>query len=193
MGEREEVLQELLAEQNPEFFPLLWRRSESSSVNGGIEGGRHRTWGKTRFPTLSCFYADTLMEKLGKEWTFLPASRGKLHQQKGRWDASELCLVEMDRLCLSENMASVSQSLDYFPVCSLHSAASRRARASRQTGEHVARVRVTARARRWDRKTRAWLIVPTSDWIRPLRRPTYRPTHTLCKWPSLAEMPRAGL
>lgn len=133
------------------------------------------------------------MEKLGKEWTFLPVSRGKLHQQKGRWDASELCLVEMDRLCLSENMASVSQSLDYFPVCSLHSAASRRARASRQTGERVARVRVTARARRWDRKTRAWLIVPTSDWNRPLRRPTYRPTRTLCKWPSRAEMPRAGL
>lgn len=124
------------------------------------------------------------MEKLGKEWTFLPASRGKLHQQKGRWDASELCLVEMDRLCLSENMASVSQSLDYFPVCSLHSAASRRTRASQQTGECAARVRVTARARRWYRKIRAWLIVPTSDWIRPQRRPTFRPTRTLCKWPS---------
>lgn len=53
MGEREEVLQELLAERNPEFFPLLWRRSESSSVNGGIEGGRQRTWGKTRFATHS--------------------------------------------------------------------------------------------------------------------------------------------
>jgi len=47
MGEREEVLEELLAEQNPEFFfPLLGRRSESSSVNGGIEGGRHRTCGE---------------------------------------------------------------------------------------------------------------------------------------------------
>lgn len=133
------------------------------------------------------------MEKLGKEWTFLPASRGKLHQQKGRWDASELCLVEMDRLCLSKNMASVSQSLDYFPVCSLHSVASRRARVSRQTGERAARARGTARARRWDPKTCAWLIAPTSDWIRPPRRPACPPKHTLCKWPWLAEKPRAGL
>lgn len=79
MGEKEEVLEELL---DLRVFFLIWR-SESSSVSGGTEGGRHRTWGKTRQPSFSALCVVSLMEKLEKEWTFLPRVPRKTSPTEG--------------------------------------------------------------------------------------------------------------
>lgn len=106
-----------------------------------------------------------------------------LHHQR-RWDVSELCLVEMDRLYPSENMASASRGLASFPVCLWRSAAWRHGAPGRRgTAAGVAApVPLTAAARWRGPSSPASSTAPTSGWRGPQQRQTSRWPPTCCKW-----------
>lgn len=90
---------------------------------------------------------------------------------------SELCLIEMDRLYPSENMASISQTLDSSPVYFFHCVAWRLGVRS----ECAALVPGTVRVRWWDPRILPWLIVRTRDWIGDPQRWISRQTQKSCK------------
>lgn len=75
---------------------------------------------------------------------------------------SELCLIEMDRLYPSENMASISQTLDSSTVYFFHFVAWRHGDRLGCAAPAPGIVRV-----RWrDPTILPWLIVRIKDWIR---------------------------
>lgn len=90
---------------------------------------------------------------------------------------SELCLIEMDRLYPSENMASISQSLDSSPLSFFHCVAWRHG----ALWGCAALVPGTVRVRWWDHRILQWLIVRTRDWNGDHQ--ISRLTQTSCKYP----------
>lgn len=105
-----------------------------------------------------------------------------LHHQR-RWDVSELCLVEMDRLYPSENMASASRGLASFPLCLWHFAAWRHGAPGRRgtAAGAVAPVPLTAAARWRDSSRPASSTAPASGWRGPQHRRTSHYPPTCCK------------
>lgn len=104
-----------------------------------------------------------------------------LHHQR-RWDVSELCLVEMDRLYPSENMASASRGLVSFPVCLWRSAAWKYgAPRLRRTAARVAVPVPLTAAVHWGPSSPASSTAPTSGWKGPLRRKRSRWPPMCCK------------
>lgn len=142
----------------------VWKKSIPSSVFVSA----HEREKRTRL-SLSCAFSSF------PDWE-------DLHHQR-RWDASELCLVEMDRLYPSENMASASQGLASFPVCLWRSAAWRHGAPGRRgtAAGLAARVPSTAAAR-WRGPSRpASSTAPTSGWRGPQQRQTSRWPLMCCK------------
>lgn len=97
---------------------------------------------------------------------------------------SELCLVEMDRLYPSENMASASRGLASAPFCLWRSGAWRRGAPGRRgtAAGAAARVPRTAAAC-WRRgpHSPAWSTAPTSAWRGPQQPRTSRWLLLCCK------------
>lgn len=105
-----------------------------------------------------------------------------LHHQR-RWDVSELCLVEMDRLYPSENMASASRGSASSPRCWWLSAAWRHGAPGRRgtAAGAVAPVPLTAAARWRDSSRPASSTAPASGWRGPQHRRTSRCPPACCK------------
>ena len=181
------------------FFPLkgLWRSSVRFSEEGDPRRKRRRrrkkenakgyTSVKKSIP--SSVFVSSHERKKGRECLSLSCVSSSfpdwedLHHQR-RWDVSELCLVEMDRLYPSENMASASRGLASCPVCLWRSAAWRRGAPGRRgtAAGAAAPVPLTAAAR-WRGPSRpASSTAPTSGWRGPQQRRTSRWPPACCKY-----------
>lgn len=91
----------------------------------------------------------------------------------------------MDRLYLSENMASAYRGSPFFQVCFWRCAAWRSGAPGRRgtAGRAAARAPLTAAASwRSPRCSPAWSTAPTRGWKGPQQRPTSRRPPTCCKY-----------